>query len=62
MLLQNLLAAIGLLLIIEGIMPFLNPDGMRRAMQMISKLSDGTLRFAGLTAMVLGCLLLFFIR
>ncbi len=62
MLLQNLLAAIGLLLIIEGIMPFLNPDGVRRAMQMISQLNDGTLRFAGLTAMVLGCLLLFFIR
>jgi uncharacterized protein YjeT (DUF2065 family) len=62
MLLQNLLAAIALLLIIEGIMPFLNPGGSRRAMQMISQLNDGTLRFAGLTAMVLGCLLLYFVN
>ncbi len=60
--LQDLLAAIALLLIIEGIMPFLNPDGVRRAMQMISQLNDGTLRFAGLTAMVLGCLLLYFVN
>jgi uncharacterized protein YjeT (DUF2065 family) len=62
MLLQNLLTAIALLLIIEGIVPFLNPDGLRKAMQMISQLNDGTLRFAGLTAMVLGCLLLYFVR
>jgi hypothetical protein len=62
MLLQDLLAAVALLLIIEGIMPFLNPGGSRRVMQMISQLNDGTLRFAGLTAMVLGCLLLYFAR
>jgi len=62
MLLQNLLTALALLLIIEGILPFLNPDGLRRTMQMISQLNDGTLRFAGLTSMVLGCLLLYFVR
>ena len=60
--LQDFLAAIALLLIIEGVMPFLNPAGMRRAMLMVSQLNDRALRFAGLTAMVLGCLLLYVIR
>lgn len=60
--LQDFFAAIALLLIIEGVMPFLNPAGMRRAMLMVSQLNDRTLRFAGLTAMVLGCLLLYVIR
>ena len=57
--LQDFLAAIALLLVIEGVMPFLNPTGMRRAILMVSQFSDRTLRFAGLTAMVFGCLLLY---
>ena len=56
---HDILVAIALLLILEGIMPFLSPRGMRRALTMISQLSDNTLRFAGLSAMVLGCLLLY---
>ncbi len=59
---QNLLAAIALLLIIEGVMPFLNPPGVRKVLLTVSDLSDGVLRFAGLTAMILGCLLLYAIR
>ncbi len=60
--LQDLLAAIALLLIIEGVMPFLNPAGMRRALLLVSQFNDRTLRFAGLTAMILGCLLLYVVR
>lgn len=60
--LQDLFAAIALLLVIEGVVPFLNPAGMRRAMLMMSQLNDRTMRFAGLTAMVLGCLLLYFVK
>jgi uncharacterized protein YjeT (DUF2065 family) len=56
---HELLIAIALLLILEGIMPFMNPQGLRKVLTMISELSDNTLRFAGLTAMVLGCLLLY---
>ena len=56
---HELLIAIALLLIIEGVMPFLSPEGLRRALVVITKMSDNTLRFAGLTAMVLGCLLLY---
>lgn len=56
---HELLVAIALLLILEGIMPFLSPESLRRTLAMISQLSDNTLRFAGLSAMVLGCLLLY---
>lgn len=59
---QNLFAAIALLLIIEGVIPFLNPSGMRKVLLNVSQLSDGVLRFAGLTSMILGCLLLYVIR
>jgi uncharacterized protein YjeT (DUF2065 family) len=56
---HEFLVAIALLFILEGIMPFLSPEGLRRTLAMISQLSDNTLRFAGLSAMVIGCLLLY---
>jgi uncharacterized protein YjeT (DUF2065 family) len=56
---HDLLVAIALLLVIEGVMPFVNPDALRRAMLALAQLSDQTLRFAGLTCMVIGCLLLY---
>ena len=59
---HDLLVALALLLIIEGIVPFLNPGAMRRAMLALAEMNDGTLRFAGLTVMVVGCLLLYAVR
>jgi len=59
---HDLLVAIALLLILEGIMPFLSPEGLRRTLAMISRLSDNTLRFIGLSAMVLGSLLLYVVN
>ncbi len=56
------LVAVALLLIIEGILPFLSPEGLRDAMRRIARLNDSTLRFAGLSSMVLGCLLLYVIN
>lgn len=59
---HDLLTAVALLLIIEGVIPFLNPPGLRKALLVVSQLSDGVLRFGGLTSMVLGCLLLYAVR
>ncbi len=59
---SDLLAAIALVLVIEGILPFINPGGLRRALLMISQMNDNTLRFTGLTSMILGILLLNLIR
>ncbi len=59
---QDLLAALALLLIIEGIVPFLNPEFMRRMVIGMLKINDQTLRFAGLSSMVAGVLLLYLLR
>lgn len=59
---HELLIAVALILIIEGVMPFLNPEALRRTLMLISQMSDNALRFAGLTAMVLGCLLLYVVN
>lgn len=59
---HHLLVAVALLLIIEGVMPFLNPEGMRKALLMIARMNDSTLRFTGLTSMVLGVLLLYVVN
>jgi uncharacterized protein YjeT (DUF2065 family) len=59
---HDLLVAIALVLVLEGLLPFLNPDAMRRALMKLVSLNDNTLRFAGLTSMILGCLLLYALR
>ncbi len=59
---SDLLAAIALVLVIEGIIPFINPSSLRRALIMIAQMNDNTLRFTGLTSMILGILLLNLVR
>lgn len=59
---HDLWVATALLLVLEGILPFLSPEAMRRVLNMAAQLDDRTLRFSGLTSMVLGILLLYFIN
>ena len=59
---HDLLVAIALVLVIEGILPFLNPSALRRTLVHIARMSDSTLRFAGLTCMLVGVLLLNFLN
>ncbi len=59
---QDFLAAIALVLVLEGIMPFLNPQGMRRTMLLITQMDDRSLRIVGLVSMVLGVILLSLVR
>lgn len=56
---RELAIAVALVLVIEGIMPFLNPQALRRTLQTLSQLDDATLRFVGLTCMLLGVILLY---
>jgi len=51
---DRLADALAIVLVIEGLMPFLNPAGMRRSMAAISKLDDRTLRIVGLACMLTG--------
>jgi len=56
---DDLIRALALLLVFEGIMPFLTPDGWRRAMQQVSQFSDETLRTIGFVSMLIGVLILY---
>lgn len=59
---HDLLAALGLMLVLEGILPFLNPSGTRRTLLEITRLNDRTVRVIGLGSMLVGLLLLYVIR
>ncbi|MEX0430890.1 DUF2065 domain-containing protein [Spiribacter insolitus] len=59
---QDLLTAIALMLIIEGILPFLSPRSLRRALFSIVQQNDKSLRLTGLGTMLAGVLLLYLIR
>jgi hypothetical protein len=58
----DLWAAFALYLVLEGLMPFLNPGGMKRTLLQLAQLEERTLRVAGLVSMIAGALLLYFVR
>ncbi len=55
---MSLWAALALLLVIEGLLPFVSPGGWRRMFQQLLALQDGQLRFFGLCSIVVGLVLL----
>jgi uncharacterized protein YjeT (DUF2065 family) len=59
---QELAVAVALLLVLEGMLPFLSPQGVRRLLLALSDLSDQQIRFAGLTSMLVGLALLYIIN
>ena len=59
---HDLLVALALMLVIEGVFPFASPAAMRRALIEFSSMSDQALRVTGLVSMVAGVLLLYMIR
>jgi uncharacterized protein YjeT (DUF2065 family) len=52
------LQALALVLIVEGLMPFLSPTRWRRTMQQVLQLQDGQIRFFGLCCLLVGAVLL----
>lgn len=59
---QDLLAALCLVLVIEGMLPFLKPEAWRRTMGRIADQPDNALRLMGLISMMMGIALLYLIR
>ena len=60
--LSDLIAAIALFLVLEGMAPFLNPGGMKRALARLLEVGDRELRIAGLGSMLVGVIILFMVR
>ena len=59
---SDLLAALALYLVLEGVLPFLNPQAMKRVLTAMTTFSDRRLRLWGLASMAAGVLLLYFVR
>lgn len=53
-----LLTALGLMLMIEGVMPLLLPQAWRETFRRMVALKDGQLRFIGLASVIGGVLLI----
>lgn len=59
---QELLVALALVFIIEGMLPFLSPGNWRRFVAGVASLDDRTVRRAGLVSMAIGTLILLWLK
>jgi hypothetical protein len=55
-------AALAIVCVIEGMMPFINPAGMRSLLTRIASMTDRELRIGGFCSMLVGVLILFAVR
>ncbi len=58
----SLLIAFALMLVLEGLVPFLAPGTWRETFRRLIQLTDGQIRFIGLTSMLAGIILLMVFR
>jgi uncharacterized protein len=55
---ELVLGALALMLIAEGLLPFVNPRGWRSVFERATQLTDGQIRFVGLLSLLSGLVLL----
>lgn len=58
----EILTALALVFVIEGMLPFISPSRYRQMVAEITRLSDNSIRNVGLVVMIAGLLLLFVVR
>ena len=54
-----LVGALGLLLVLEGLLPLVSPQSWRQAVEKALRLKDGQLRFFGLMSVLTGLVIIF---
>lgn len=59
---HELLMGLALMLVIEGVLPFLSPATLRQTFMSLAKMDDRVLRFSGLLSMMIGVILLYVAR
>ena len=59
---DDLLAALALVMIIEGLIPFVSPQGYKNTMQQLITMPAPTIRTIGLSLMVIGVVSLILVR
>ncbi len=55
---ETFLIAVALMLILEGMLPFLSPQTWRETFRKLIEINDSQIRFIGLTSMLIGLMLL----
>ncbi|MDR1162686.1 MAG: DUF2065 domain-containing protein [Candidatus Accumulibacter sp.] len=60
--LENLLTAFALMLVLEGMLPFVAPGFWRETFRRVVSMADGQIRFIGLASMLIGILLLMVVK
>ena len=53
-----LLGALALMLVFEGLLPLISPSAWRSMFERATRMSDGQIRFVGLSSILIGCVLL----
>jgi uncharacterized protein YjeT (DUF2065 family) len=59
---QELMSALALMLVIEGMLPFVWPQALRRTLAQLAELDDRSFRISGLVSMLVGTGLLYLVR
>ena len=59
---SDLVTALGLVLVIEGLIYAVNPSALKQMMALIHEIPDATLRIAGIGAIVLGFVIVWITR
>ena len=58
----EVLTTLALVLVLEGMLPFISPSHYRRMVEEVTRLGDNSIRNIGLIVMIAGLLLLFVVR
>lgn len=58
---EQIAIALCLMLVFEGVMPFLSPQNFKKSLLMALQFSDNTLRYLGLAAMLIGAIGVYFL-
>jgi len=59
---SDLLAALAIVCVIEGVMPFVNPAGMKRLLTRMASMEEREMRIVGLVSMLVGVAILYLVR
>ena len=60
--LSDLWIALALVLVVEGLLPALNPRGYRRMLELLGTKDDRAIRIMGLTLMIVGAMVIYFLK
>jgi uncharacterized protein YjeT (DUF2065 family) len=59
---QNIVIALALVMVVEGVLPFLSPKAWRKMVVSVAQQSDRSMRIMGLISMLVGVITLYWVN